>query len=510
MNEEPKSVWHNPKNYLWGLAGLAVLIALFYAEEDWRGKHAWEKFKRAWEAKGERFDRAGVVPPPVREEENFALTPIVASSYETFLDQNGQAMQPRNTNVVNRLQMNIYGDRALLEYPTNGDWRMARTCRLSAWQQYYRALAAKTNHYPVAREPQSPAADVLLALSRYASTIEDLRQASRLSHSRFPLEYDKDNPAAMLLPHLAALKNCAQVLQLRAVAELENTQSDLALADIKLVLRLTDSIRTEPILISHLVRIAILNIALQPVWEGLAGHRWSEAQLVELDSELARLDFLSDYKLAMRGELVLFQGGIFEYLRRHPEQLANLSGEGGFDTHFQTRICWLIPRGWFYQNQLHCARPMVEWYLPLADANQRIFSPAATRRADAAVEADVKHLNPYNITEKMFLPALGKAARKFASGQAAADLARTAIALERYWLTHDAYPASLDALAPRFITLLPHDIINGQPLHYRRTSDGQFILYSIGWDETDDDGEVGLNKNGAQDISTGDWVWRYP
>ena len=38
------------------------------------------------------------------------------------------------------------------------------------------------------------------------------------------------------------------------------------------------------------------------------------------------------------------------------------------------------------------------------------------------------------------------------------------------------------------IEKLPHDIINGQPLHYRRTDDGQFVLYSVGWDEKDDGG----------------------
>ena len=111
---------------------------------------------------------------------------------------------------------------------------------------------------------------MLLALSKYDSAIKELRQASKLPDSRFPLEYDKEDPWAILLPHLAALKGCAQVLQLRAIAELQNSQSEQALDDVILMLRLTGSIRTEPFLISHLVRIAILQIALQPVWEGLA------------------------------------------------------------------------------------------------------------------------------------------------------------------------------------------------------------------------------------------------
>jgi hypothetical protein len=501
----------NLKQFLFGLACFITLVALFYAEEDWRGWHGWNQFKHEWEAKGERFGRASVVPPAIPDDQNFALTPVAASSYETVLDKNGHELWPRNTSVVNRLQMSPYGDKALLEWPTNGDWRTARACDLNAWQKYYRALASKTNAFPVPPRPQTAAADVLFALSKNNSTIEELRQNGQLPHSRFPLEYDKGDPAAMVLPHLAALKGCAQVLQLRALAELQNGQGDQALADIKLVWRLTEAIRTEPILISHLVRLAMVNIALQPVWEGLAEHKWSNAQLVEIERELAGLNFLSDYKLAMRGEMVLFQGGIFDYLRNHPGQFQNLFSEGANsspDSEFI--ISRLVPGGWFYQNQLHCARPIVEFYLPAADLNQRIISPAATRRADAAVEADIKHTTPYNIIEKLLLPALGNAAKKFASGQAAVDLARVAIALECYRLAHGEYPGSLDVLAPQFVAKLPHDIINGQPLYYRREASGQFLLFSVGWNETDDGGEVGLKESGAVDIGSGDWVWRYP
>jgi hypothetical protein len=514
--------WLNLKRMLFALACFATLIALFYAEEDWRGKHAWEKFKREWEAKGEHFDFASVIPPPVPDEQNFALTPVVASSYLYILDKNGHRINPQNTNVVNRLNMTAVHNN---EWPTNGNgnWQKSTVSDLKVWQQYYRALAATTNMFPVAPQSQSPAAGVLLALSKYNSAIEELRQASKQPYSRFPLNYDSDNPGAILLPHLAALKQCSQVLRLRAIAELQNGQSEKALDDVKLSFRLIDSIHTEPFLISHLVRIAMVNITLQPIWEGLAEHKWSDAQLVELDSELVKLDFLPDCGAAMRGEMVLCQEGIIDYLRRHPEQFFYISGDNYGDSGqvlpFPARIVWqLIPGSLFYQNRLNCARMMVEFYIPLADVNQRTISPTLTRRADAAVEADTKHRNPYNILECMLLPAFGNATKKFASGQAAVDLARVAIALERYRLPHGAYPESLDALAPQFIAKVPHDVIGGQPLHYRRdppspgsgAASGQFVLYSVGWNETDDGGEVGLTKNGNVDISTGDWVWRYP
>ena len=342
--------------------------------------------------------------------------------------------------------------------------------------------------------------------------------------SRFPLDYDIEDPAEILLPHLAILKQCSLALQLRAIAELQNGQSEQAFDDVKLALRLADSVRTEPFIITHLVRIAILQIMLQPVYEGLAEHKWSDAQLTELDSELAKLDFLADYKLSMRGEMG-FQGGIIEYLRHHPKEYDNLSGMSGDEgtgyamPSLGNFISRSIPSGWFYQNRLNCARMMVEFYIPLADVNQQTISPAAVRHADGVMTAEiVNRTAPYNILERLLLPALGNAVKKFAYAQISTDLARVAVALERYHLAHGSFPDSLDALSPQFIEKIPHDIINGQPLHYRRTDDGQFILYSVGWNETDDGGVVASKKgsngrdesNARVDIEKGDWVWRYP
>ena len=42
------------------LGCLVTFIALLYAIEDWRGRHAWQSYKRAWETKGERFEWASL------------------------------------------------------------------------------------------------------------------------------------------------------------------------------------------------------------------------------------------------------------------------------------------------------------------------------------------------------------------------------------------------------------------------------------------------------------------
>jgi hypothetical protein len=47
-------------------------------------------------------------------------------------------------------------------------------------------------------------------------------------------------------------------------------------------------------------------------------------------------------------------------------------------------------------------------------------------------------------------------------------------------------------------------------LIYRRTADGKFLLYSVGWNETDDGGVTVRDKSGNEDKTKGDWVWQCP
>ena len=43
----------------------------------------------------------------------------------------------------------------------------------------------------------------------------------------------------------------------------------------------------------------MLNLALQPVWEGLAEHRWSEAQLQEIQNRLQQCHLLEEVRNAL-------------------------------------------------------------------------------------------------------------------------------------------------------------------------------------------------------------------
>ena len=66
----------NRRNFgrlLIGSAVFATLVAIFYLEEDWRGKRAWEKCKAELEAKGAVLNWDKYIPPPVPDDQNFFM-----------------------------------------------------------------------------------------------------------------------------------------------------------------------------------------------------------------------------------------------------------------------------------------------------------------------------------------------------------------------------------------------------------------------------------------------------
>jgi hypothetical protein len=102
--------------------------------------------------------------------------------------------------------------------------------------------------------------------------------------------------------------------------------------------------------------------------------------------------------------------------------------------------------------------------------------------------------------------------RSFASINLAIQQARLACALERYRLVQAEFPENLSALVPRFIEKLPTLGKTQKPLlGYRRTADGNFILFPA---EMSDVSEVWKSDRSQTryyfGIDQWDGVWRYP
>jgi len=509
-----KTIWPGNRavrRMLIGAAWLVTLVALFYAEEDWRGWHAWNQYRQQLEAQGVQLDYRAFVPKPVPDDQNFAAIPFVES---WFLER---------TNTDRRWSDNFSQAAAKISTSKQGDEKSNRHFMdLVAWQMAFEAIqSGQINSHrqfesdKLDLESRVAAAPAVLAgLQTSETNLAALRAASDRPYSRYPVVYDLENPWGILLPHLANDKQAVQRLQLQACAELAAGKSDEALADVKLMLYLADTVKDEPFLISYLVRIACVQIAVQPVWEGLAEHAWSDAQLQKLQARFQQYDFVADMKRSFDGERA---AGILtgDLLAQRKYNLNVLTADPTPSGSARVNLLgWIAPRGWYHLEQLSYDRL---FRLQLEGA----FEPDKKRVFPGRIASNVNALGQafagsnwvsvicirHQLIARVLLPALYRVTLKAAFAQTAVDEAAIACALERSRLANGQFPETLEALIPRFISQLPNDVISGEPYKYHLTNDGQFVLYSVGWNETDDGGVPGKT---LFDEKEGDWVWQYP
>lgn len=534
MNEQPPSIWKRQffpqlsvirffrwlfgwrmiRRYLFCLACLVTLVAVLYAVENWRGKHAWEKYKREWEAKGEVFDWKAFIPSTIPDDQNFATASFFDDN-RLFWQQRTNRSMSFDTNRMELLNMNIFRKDESASLKEKGpDWMRAQRTDIKAFQEYYRAPANPrtsshqgsvpqpvANEFPIAPQPQTPAADVLLALSKYSNEFEEFRDATKRPYSRFPVNYEATLGA--LLQHIAKIKSLSYYLELLTAAELEAGNTRQAAEAVDLHFYLINSIKSEPTLVSQIVRFSMFDMALTPIWEGMADHRWSKEQLRHFQDKMEPMNFLSDLRWSFAAERAMWVSAFDEL------------GSARLDSHlaemrFETYIRF-APRGWFDQQKLIYSQFLQEkWMTSVEPKSQRVNAELAK---SANNDPRMTKSTAYNFFipkffPDMLLPKLEVPGETSASkAQTGANLAIVACALERYYLANKAYPEKLDQLVPQFISKLPHDIFNGNPLKYRRSEDGRIVVYSVGPDGKDDGGVYRPAKDGKE---TGDWVWRYP
>src|SRR5437762_13399003 len=160
MNDQPKSIWRReilpdaailkwPRRFFrwlvsWRvlrrtlivLAWTATIIALFYGEENWRGRRAWNKYRHELEARGEPLDLAAFIPKPVPDEQNFAMTPLLAPLFD--FDPGTQHW--RDTNAVARVQQpppRYEKVSRKIKSTQDGDWARGLTIHLGPWALAY-------------------------------------------------------------------------------------------------------------------------------------------------------------------------------------------------------------------------------------------------------------------------------------------------------------------------------------------------------------------------------------
>jgi hypothetical protein len=529
-NEKNKTGKSVIRKLLIGLAWLVTMVALFYAEEDWRGAHEWNQYRQQLEASGAQLDYTAFIPKPVPDNQNFAAIPLI----ETWFTQ--------RTNFAKKWADNYSLASSMLGSQTNPNPPAPEGNSYQGGERYFLDLVAWKTAFGAIQAGQTNASQqfapgkldlasraaaapaVLADLASSETGLDQLRAVSDRPYARYPVVYDLDNPWGILLPHLGNIKRTVQRLQLRACSELAARRSDDALADIKLMLYLANSAKDEPFLISYLVRIACVQLAIQPVWEGLAEHAWSDAQLQELQALFQQYDFFPQMERSLASEraAAILTAELLERGKYHLNDLTDDPSHTG--SSLANLFGRIIPRGWYDLEQLRYCQLFQSQLNGAFDVETKQVFPRQIESNTNALEQAFAGRNPFTtictrhqLLAVLLLPSLHKIPMRAAAAQTTTDEATIACALERYRLANGQLPETLEALVPRYISRLPNDVISGEPYKYHRTNDpssqssdatsGQFVLYSIGWNETDDGGVPG---NTLFDDKEGDWVWQYP
>ena len=517
----------------WGLlyrsvVGLVTPMLLFHAIENTRGAWAWRQMRAEMKAKGECIEMACIIPPPARDEENFYATPF----WQQFNHKKVTDAQGRTTTQWEQTTPFAYTTNFVLpqepetvkrtvgvaKEPTDG------RIKLAAWAAHLRFVTTNTGKakyggphlvFPLPAVPGDPAKDVLFALSKFDATLAEFAAAAPHPRNRYPTHYEDGFNA--LLPNLAALKSSVQICKLRAVARLAAGDSAGAAADTLLAFRLGESVREEPLLISQLVRFACDSIALHALWEGMADHRWDEEQLAGFQKLLDQRDHAAGIVRALEGERAFGNEAMEWMLRQRGRGLATLEQLGSGDAAGQSNplgLALVVPSGWFRQNQVGLLRgyqEIINHARSYMAPTNRTFALNVDSASDDIVMRIGVNTSPFNMLAKMLLPALSKAIDKANRAQATAGLAVVACALERHRLAHGTFPSSLAELVPAYLPAVPADWMGGQPLHYERTDNGWFRLWSIGGNGKDDGGV--FRKTTSDGSSLGgdlDWPWPLP
>lgn len=561
----PTKRWRHQHRGLAGFVVCLIFIGLFYAEENWRGKRAWENCGRALMAQGIELNWAKYIPSPVPDDENFFSVPEMRSwfargvgagwnglarnlSSPTYAGINLDSNTPRM--LVAEVSIGLPG-MAVSDGSVPLPW-VDPSSRTEAARMLTNALG------PTAAAPQS-----LIGLGLMLRAPEEVQPARIfLQCQTAPTEKDLQEflPDAILRANAGlpdrVLKfepngNGSYRVTMFVLAKAADflawsEQLEPQLALIRQALQRPTSRlpsyygnpKTLPIPNFSSVRTLMQTLAARAECRFLLGQPEEALRDLTLMHDFCRRLLEESKPMTLTAAIIdvavkeLYATTIAEGLRlqawREPQlaaleeqlktinllqpirQAFELETEATFHTLENApsaglvkrwALSGLFPRGWGYQHMVTRVHLDLDWMASLDSVSRRIFSDKVEAVSKKGHALDDG--SPYTFVDYLGPPNLAKASQNTAHNQTEINHALIACALERYHLERGEYPASLRALIPRFLDEIPGDVIGGQPPHYRRGADGTFVLYSIGWNGLDNGGARGKSLQ----IGEGDWVW---
>lgn len=331
----------------------------------------------------------------------------------------------------------------------------------------------------------------------YELTWDDFRDAINQNQSQIdaacvailsgPVQFNLDASAgnAMLLPHLALLKNLTQILNDRAMLALHDGNRDAAWTNLMAATRLVTAWNPEPAEISHQVRFGDAKLVFNAIWQGLQTNDWTDDQLASLQHEWETANFLNSLP-----EIQAFRRASDLQMLEH-DALASENVETEVYDDEKSLLLFYRDREIEFRNAVQATSWAQMRQMP-GVTNDMFFEPKHHSRGSFQMSLQQRRMRMR--FQEGGISFLAKAAET----EAERRVIVTALAEERFHGKYGRYPKTLQDLTPDFLKSPLTDFMTGRPLRYRATEDNRFLLYSMGLDCVDNNGKIQTRPTGAE------------
>ena len=312
-----------------------------------------------------------------------------------------------------------------------------------------------------------------------------VEQGTQRDSCRFDLDYEAG--INIILQHLRHFRQFARILGAKALLDARAGHPDSAWGAIRAQLHLADAMRAEPVLVSQLVRIAIVRISCGTIRQLYEIEPPNGQQFADIKRLLKSFDDVRPLVNAIDGERLLFGEWAFNLPKRELLRQQELfSGEG--DVLTVLGACFKPLRLAYHRSYLRIMHKSAEF-------TEQPHSPDQTRAVNEMIERESRGL------AFSLLPAMGRLKVLHARTYAQIRITRTGLDLLQNKQAGGTFPQTLTQFEPAQVK----DPFSGAPLIYR-SGEEDFLLYSVGPDRKD---SGGLPK---QDDAEADWdiVWQFP
>jgi hypothetical protein len=310
---------------------------------------------------------------------------------------------------------------------------------------------------------------VRVRLEENAECLELLDRAGRMGYCRFPRTR---SISFFGTEALSSLKKVCQLLAERSLYLAQTGQIDAAYESILTEFEIPKSLAVQPMLIDHLVIIAMQGLAVSGLEDSLNLVQFTDAQLAELQQRLRSMQPMRDYAKVLIAERAwtLEMVGMMSDDTSSSVMLSNLPFKLYSFSGLKDKDAMLLLDSIEQQRQIL----QLPYHEHLAEVNK--------------LNAELESYSWIHWL-LMMAPATAKISSINLRVEGGIRCAETAVAVERYRLKYGKLPEGLDELVPEFLGAVYLDPFDGRPLRYVLRAEGGYMIYSIGEDGKDQGGK---------------------